>query len=45
PAVRHSLWAEASLTTSPLGRDTVKVSRAVLARLTDHVCYTNGPKS
>ena len=38
-AVRRSLWAEASLSTSPLGRDAVKVPRAVLARLTDLACY------
>ncbi len=38
-AVRRSLWAEASLSTSPPDRDAVKVPRAVLARLTDLACY------
>lgn len=38
-AVRRWLWAEARLSTSPLNRDTVKVPRAVLARLTDLACH------
>ena len=38
-AVRRAIWADAALRTSATDRDTAKVPRAVLDRLTTLACY------
>ena len=38
-AVRRQLWAEAALSTSPPGRDALKVPRLIFNRLADLACY------